>query len=245
MYDCAEPIQALFANSYTFAVQTRTQKQTTNANSAKPAHKNVSDDTTTNTVAENVEPDGDDIELPLVTDKSTINNSTSFFGTQDKEAWSQADFITQQHDGHDPVLNEIILKLRSQTDNTTKSRFAIVDGVVVVKSNNEHALDKIVVPDSLKSFILGMHHGLPLTGHTGFKRTYQMIKRRYWWPNFKKHIRAWVKACSLCTRRKTPRPLKSGLTENMNQNRPWHSCYRHSWTLPTQQPWGSVDLNCH
>ena len=223
LYDCAEPIQALFANSYTFAVQTRTQTKATQPDSATSAQKSVSHDTSTNTVTKNVEPDGDDIELPLATGKTDTKTNTSFFGTQDKEAWSQTDFITQQHDGHDPVLNEIILKLRSAKDNTTKSRFAIVDGVVVVKSNNEHSLDKIVVPDSLKSFILGMHHGLPLTGHTGFKHTYQMIKRRYWWPNFKKHIRAWVKACSLCTRRKTPRPLKSGLTESMNQNRPWHT----------------------
>ena len=53
----------------------------------------------------------------------------------------------------------------------------------------ESFADKVVVPESLKAFVIGCHHNLPMYGHQGRKRTEQMICARYYWKGMSKDIR--------------------------------------------------------
>ena len=56
-------------------------------------------------------------------------------------------------------------------------------------------------------------HNSALSGHQGEKRTFSQIRDSFFWPGMKKEILKWVKACLACRRRKTPRPMRAGLTE--------------------------------
>ena len=91
------------------------------------------------------------------------------------------------------------------------------DGVLVntikptsAVSHDRRDQDRLVVPDSLKAFVLWRHHGLPLAGHHGRKRVYESISRRFWWKGMWKTVRDWVRACDMCSRRKFGRPHRNG-----------------------------------
>ena len=58
---------------------------------------------------------------------------------------------------------------------------------------------RIVVPETLKAFIMKRYHSLPITGHKGRKRTIAMISRRYYWKHMHQDIgRGGMKACLTC-----------------------------------------------
>ena len=151
------------------------------------------------------------------TERTQNNTQTSWF-QNDTTAWTLNDFKEKQHDKTDPLLNHILENI-----DKPNSAYTLIDGIVVQKRKNTKRAYRIVVPTSLRAFVLGMHHGLPLTGHTGFRKTHALIKQRFWWPRMKQDIRRWVKCCSLCARRKIPRPLKCGLTQSMTQRIPFHT----------------------
>ena len=70
----------------------------------------------------------------------------------------------------------------------------------------------IVVPNELKAFVIYLHHNFLLGGHQGRKRTTISIEKAFWWRGMSGDVRRWIKSCVPCKRRKTPRPLRSGLT---------------------------------
>jgi transposase InsO family protein len=92
-----------------------------------------------------------------------------------------------------------------------------------IQAFKETFANKVVVPESLKAFVIGCHHNLPMHGHQGRKRTEQMIGARYYWKGMSKDIRKWIQACSGCSVRKTPRPMHAGFTEITQSTRPWQT----------------------
>jgi hypothetical protein len=82
----------------------------------------------------------------------------------------------------------------------------------------------IVVPDSLKAFVLRRHHGIPLAGHSGRRKVLKTIRTRYWWKGTNRDVTRWIRACLVCRRRKTPRPLHAGQPRsNPLPPYPWHT----------------------
>ena len=73
--------------------------------------------------------------------------------------------------------------------------------------------EKIVVPECLRAYILRMHHNIQLAGHQGQKRVLEQIRDVFFWPGLKQDVIRWVRSCLACTRRKTPRPMRAGITE--------------------------------
>ena len=148
----------------------------------------------------------------------SVELNTSYFESTDKDAWSLDKFKECQANRTDPEMIPVYERL----EGSNPKPFEIRDGLVTVL-DKKSGKPKIVVPESLKAFILGMHHGLPLTGHPGRNRTLNLIRKRYWWKGLNGDVRRWVRACHSCGRRKTPRPLNVGLTQPMHQSRPFHT----------------------
>ncbi len=46
------------------------------------------------------------------------------------------------------------------------------------------------------------HHDTPTYGHPGINKTYQLMSRRYWWPNMCQDIMNYVKGCAKCQKNK-------------------------------------------
>ena len=60
-----------------------------------------------------------------------------------------------------------------------------------------------------------MHHNLELAGHQGHKRMIEQIASNFYWPGMTRDAIRWVASCSACKKRKTPRPMRHGITEPM------------------------------
>ena len=172
------------------------------------------------------------------------NLSHQFFSAVDRVAWEKDTFIRLQNE--DPLLRELRKEAIacSNLESSAACRFKVNDdGLLVLKAvtpplapavrtrkrKRNRALpswakkDRIVVPETLKAFVLYLHHGLPLSGHQGRTRTLASISERFWWSGLSKDVRRWVRSCVPCLRRKSPRPLRSGLAQTMAVPHPAHT----------------------
>ena len=121
----------------------------------------------------------------------TLHDSTksSFFKClQDKEAWDRNAWIEEQSKDED--LKSVIKSVHAN-DN---AHFILRDGLLLKLSHKdairkEKYEEQVVVPESLKAFVIGCHHNLPMHGHQGRKRTEYMISARYYWRGMNKDIR--------------------------------------------------------
>src|SRR5271155_3894027 len=58
-----------------------------------------------------------------------------------------------------------------------------------------------------------MHHNSIMAGHQGHKRITTQLTPFFFWPGMAHDAYRWVKSCSGCKKRKTPRPMRQGITE--------------------------------
>jgi transposase InsO family protein len=73
--------------------------------------------------------------------------------------------------------------------------------------------ERTVVPECLRAFVLQMHHNAELAAHQGHKRVIDQISSYFFWPGMAQDAYRWVRSCSGCKKRKTPRPMRQGITE--------------------------------
>uniref|UniRef100_A0A3P9KUB3 Gypsy retrotransposon integrase-like protein 1 n=1 Tax=Oryzias latipes TaxID=8090 RepID=A0A3P9KUB3_ORYLA len=82
--------------------------------------------------------------------------------------------------------------------------------------------DCIFVPDTLRSKVLNWFHASRLFCHPGCKRTYALIRQRFWWPTLKEDLQEYVSACPECAQVKpTNRPQAGYLHPLAVPRRPW------------------------
>ena len=81
---------------------------------------------------------------------------------------------------------------------------------------------QIVVPLSLRAFILRRYHGLPVSGHLGQRRVLTHIEQSFYWPKMKTDVVRWIRSCLVCARRKTPRNMHAGEPGRVSiATKPW------------------------
>ena len=54
------------------------------------------------------------------------------------------------------------------------------------------------VPEVIRMELISRHHNDPLAGHFGFDKTRELIAGKYYWPNLRKDVEAYVKGCDVC-----------------------------------------------
>ena len=151
----------------------------------------------------------------------------SYFAAQDKDAWTRKQVAALQR--LDATLGPIIQTLEHSGGDHTVSKFRLADdGVLVITSSTTtksrfKCAPRLVVPDSLKAFVLYLHHNFLLAGHQGRDRTLAAISKRFYWKHMNDDCGRWIRSCIPCRRRKTPRPHRTGLTQPMNAPHPLHT----------------------
>jgi len=61
---------------------------------------------------------------------------------------------------------------------------------------------KLVVPETLVREVIQMHHDKVFAGHQGIKRTRNLLKLHYYWPNLNRDVETYVKQCESCSKLK-------------------------------------------
>ena len=69
---------------------------------------------------------------------------------------------------------------------------------------------RIVVPTSMRLYILREFHGSGLAGHSGKHRTTGLIGEYFYWQKMHKDVANFVNACIFCRQRKRPKPNRQG-----------------------------------
>ena len=59
----------------------------------------------------------------------------------------------------------------------------------------------------MRNEILQSCHDDPLSGHLGFKKTYNKLRERFHWENMNSDCDFWCKSCVDCATKKTPKQL--------------------------------------
>ena len=67
------------------------------------------------------------------------------------------------------------------------------DGLVLFRGRVYVPLDT-----QLRHDIVEAHHDTPVTGHSGWWKTTELVARNYWWPGMGHYIAKYVKGCDLC-----------------------------------------------
>ncbi|UYV66132.1 K02A2.6-like, partial [Cordylochernes scorpioides] len=93
-----------------------------------------------------------------------------------------------------------------------KTAFVTPDGLFEFKKNYD-PLGRpwlLVVPRTLRLEVLRSSHDAPTTGHLEFAKTYDRIRRRFFWPGLYRSVRNYVGHCRECQRRKKIPQLPPG-----------------------------------
>ena len=57
---------------------------------------------------------------------------------------------------------------------------------------------KIVLPESLRGYVLGIAHDHPVSGHFGEERTWSNVAEHYFWPYARNDVVNWIRSCEPC-----------------------------------------------
>ncbi|UYV81197.1 K02A2.6-like, partial [Cordylochernes scorpioides] len=110
----------------------------------------------------------------------------------------------------DPYITGIIKEI-SQPSPAKKDKFEVVNGILYRKNYDPTGLPLLlVIPRHLRMEILGDLHDAPTAGHLGFAKTYDRIRRRFFWPGMYRSVRKYVGHCQDCQRRKSVPQLPPG-----------------------------------
>ena len=147
--------------------------------------------------------------------------ATRYFDIEDKEANDIKEFNELQ--ALDPWVQRVVKNLQDDPEREGHKYFIIRDGVLWRRPERDHKNERLVVPNTLKRAVLRRFHGLPLTGHVGKNTTIKLLGTHFWWQGYTRDIAKWIKCCSMCTRRKTPRPSHAGDALTVTCGRPKHT----------------------
>lgn len=89
--------------------------------------------------------------------------------------------------------------------------FVSDDGLLYVGSNAENG--KLVVPNKLIHPVIEMHHDKVCSGHQEAKRTRDLMKLNYFWPNMDRDVEKYVRQCESCAKFKGGRHPTAPLGE--------------------------------
>ena len=68
-----------------------------------------------------------------------------------------------------------------------------------------HLFSQLVVPSSLRHKVLTNAHDDATGGHLGINKTYEKLRRKYYWFGMFKDVEHWCKSCVHCSMKKSPR----------------------------------------
>ena len=123
-------------------------------------------------------------------------------------------------DGRKPIYGEIRCDSTAVKKLVSKfSQLHLIDGILYRKySDNGEDISQLVIPESLKSFVLKQLHDA--TGHQGRERTTALVCSRFYWPSMYNDIAKWCENCARCFTAKDAIPKIRARMCNLLANQP-------------------------
>ncbi|UYV73997.1 hypothetical protein LAZ67_11001769 [Cordylochernes scorpioides] len=139
----------------------------------------------------------------------------------------------------DDQITKIIQGSQSKGDGV----FKLIEGILYRK--NYDPMGKmwlLVVPKQMRIDILREAHDSPMAGHLGFAKTYDRVRKKYFWPGMYRSVKQYVSHCRECQRRKgsTGRP-PGQLVPIPPVARPFSEDYLSRYAITRAIPNGSAE----
>ncbi|GFW46701.1 hypothetical protein TNCV_2830271 [Trichonephila clavipes] len=97
-----------------------------------------------------------------------------------------------------------LAKLKLLSNSSKNEEFRFIDGILCRKNfDPDGKLWLPVIPKHLRVDILRHFHDAPTAGHLGFAKTYDRIRKRFYWPGMYRNVVRYVMHCRECQRRKS------------------------------------------
>ncbi|GFW85439.1 hypothetical protein TNCV_144841 [Trichonephila clavipes] len=97
-----------------------------------------------------------------------------------------------------------LAKLKLLSNSSKNEEFRFIDGILCRKNfDPDGKLWLPVIPKHLRADILRHLHDAPTAGHFGFAKTYDRIRKRFYWPGMYRNVVRYVMHCRECQRRKS------------------------------------------
>ncbi|GFX23637.1 transposon Tf2-8 polyprotein [Trichonephila clavipes] len=97
-----------------------------------------------------------------------------------------------------------LAKLKLLSNSSKNEEFRFIDGILCRKNfDPDGKLWLPVIPKHLRADILRHFHEAPTAGHLGFAKTYDRIRKRFYWPGMYRNVVRYVMHCRECQRRKS------------------------------------------
>ena len=104
-----------------------------------------------------------------------------------------------------------ILEKLANADAKNDPKLMMHEGVLYYLSNpDDDPTLRLYVPSHLRTLLIKQYHDE--NGHFGVDKTYQSLRRKYYWPNMFKELYDYISKCILCNERnlkKSRPPLKT------------------------------------
>ncbi|GFV58759.1 transposon Tf2-9 polyprotein [Trichonephila clavipes] len=97
-----------------------------------------------------------------------------------------------------------LAKLKLLSNSSKNEEFRFIDGILCRKNfDPDGKLWLPVIPKHLRADILRHFHDAPTAGHLGFAKTYDRIRKRFYWPGMYRNVVRYVMHFRECQRRKS------------------------------------------
>ncbi|UYV66544.1 hypothetical protein LAZ67_4002015 [Cordylochernes scorpioides] len=119
--------------------------------------------------------------------------------------------VTLQNFSEEQMNDQAIRKIADKLQSSPNNSFVKIDNTLYRKNYDPMGKPWLfVVPRHLRQELLKNFHDSPTAGHLGFTKTYDRIRKKYYWPGMYRTVRRYVAHCSDCQRRKHQPQLPSG-----------------------------------
>ena len=120
----------------------------------------------------------------------------------------------------DPESEELSQLERAQMGYRA-NHFVQRDGLIYLKGYYRHnakdarvALERLVLPDSLRTWVVSQLHDSPTACHLGRNRVVASLKRRFYFPNIDQVVQRYTRTCARCQKSKAQKDRRAGLLKS-------------------------------
>lgn len=148
-------------------------------------------------------------EVNVLDSSQFESNSFASCDLPERDSLEKSDFSEFTKVGYDMKLeqsrDEDIAEVRSMIFSSKETKdvqkhYLLVDDLVYYLSNcDDDPCLRLFVPKHLRNLIVTQYH--ENNGHMGVQKTFNSIKRKYYWPNLFKELNQYVSKCTICQTR--------------------------------------------
>ncbi|UYV72153.1 hypothetical protein LAZ67_9001970 [Cordylochernes scorpioides] len=119
---------------------------------------------------------------------------------------------TAEIEGHITSIQDIaeeqskdphLVGIREKLANENLKGYQMIGGVLYKKNYDPEGKPwLLVVPKQMRHEILKDVHDTPMAGHLGFAKTYDRVRKRFYWPGLYRTVSQYIAHCKECQRRK-------------------------------------------